>query len=347
MSETSTTTSSPGDGVDERPWECAARVTVCGTPSGYRLGGRCARCRAAHTMDCKRLHLRPDQRVRILALVRAGESLTVAALAAGASHRAALNTLLVDVELAAAHLAQMRGDTSEPPSHLAAAGGAEGLISTFGEAKTLREWADDPRCVVNVSTLAYRVGNGWNLERALTTPARSRTPRQAFGESKLLSEWAQDPRCVVGFNTLNSRVYQGWDLEDALVTPLSSAKPKRAEAKRGRRWPAFGETKTLMEWARDPRCVVDATTLRWRLRDNWAPERAITQPPSHPRRPRLHTAFGETKTLTEWAQDPRCQTTHNALSLRIAKGWPVEEAITRPRRVTVRRRAANRRKDTP
>lgn len=42
------------------------------------------------------------------------------------------------------------------------------------------------------------------------------------------------------------------------------------------------------------------------------------------------TAFGETKTLTEWGIDPRCLTNKNTVLYRIRLGWPAEEAITTP-----------------
>src|SRR5262249_24396201 len=45
----------------------------------------------------------------------------------------------------------------------------------------------------------------------------------------------------------------------------------------------------------------------------------------------LITAFGETKTAIEWAEDERCVVSHNALLLRMKAGtWKPEEAITTP-----------------
>jgi hypothetical protein len=42
----------------------------------------------------------------------------------------------------------------------------------------------------------------------------------------------------------------------------------------------------------------------------------------------LLTAFDETKTIPEWAEDPRCAVTYNTLSWRLSKGWPPEMALT-------------------
>jgi len=42
---------------------------------------------------------------------------------------------------------------------------------------------------------------------------------------------------------------------------------------------AWGEEKTMMQWTRDERCVVDYRALRGRLQNlNWEPERAISKP---------------------------------------------------------------------
>lgn len=41
---------------------------------------------------------------------------------------------------------------------------------------------------------------------------------------------------------------------------------------------AFGETKLLAEWLKDPRCVVSYTTLRGRVSRGWPDEAAITLP---------------------------------------------------------------------
>jgi len=44
-------------------------------------------------------------------------------------------------------------------------------LTAFGETKTIKEWADDPRCVVSEEALRLRVSRRrWEAERALTTP---------------------------------------------------------------------------------------------------------------------------------------------------------------------------------
>ncbi|MFF7975923.1 hypothetical protein [Streptomyces sp. NPDC007905] len=45
-------------------------------------------------------------------------------------------------------------------------------ISAFGERKTAAQWADDDRCVVSKGVLERRIYDGWEPERAITTPFR-------------------------------------------------------------------------------------------------------------------------------------------------------------------------------
>ena len=53
----------------------------------------------------------------------------------------------------------------------------------------------------------------------------------------------------------------------------------QAKNKRGsRRLTAFGETKILADWVRDPRCAVSEHALRSRIEGGWDVERSITAP---------------------------------------------------------------------
>ena len=49
------------------------------------------------------------------------------------------------------------------------------------------------------------------------------------------------------------------------------------------------------------------------------------------RRNRRITAFGETRCVCEWAEDPRCSVTQSAIHLRLARGWPEQDAVALPR----------------
>ena len=47
-------------------------------------------------------------------------------------------------------------------------------LTLWDETKCLKEWADDPRCMVKYGTLYRRwVLSEWDLERAVTTPVRT------------------------------------------------------------------------------------------------------------------------------------------------------------------------------
>jgi hypothetical protein len=66
------------------------------------------------------------------------------------------------------------------------------------------------------------------------------------------------------------------------VTPLVNANNKRNNHK----VTAFGETKTLAQWERDPRCVVKAYSIRRRLDSGWDTEEALTLKSAKQRRRR-------------------------------------------------------------
>lgn len=100
---------------------------------------------------------------------------------------------------------------------------------------------------------------------------------------------------------------------------------------------AFKENKTLSQWLEDKRCVVKKGTLQKRLRLGWDPEEAISTRPSSKRhyKPKKgikkYKAFGEFKTLFQWAEDERCKPSYKMLWQRVeVHGWDIKEAITRP-----------------
>ena len=93
------------------------------------------------------------------------------------------------------------------------------------------------------------------------------------------------------------------------------------------------ETKTMGEWPRDPRCMVDYGTLNSRIRKGMNHELAITTPPRS--NELIITAFDppETKTTSEWVKDPRCVVDHRTLVDRIYHGMSYEKAITQPKQI--------------
>jgi hypothetical protein len=204
-------------------------------------------------------------------------------------------------------------------------------LSAFGEAKTFAEWAADRRCVVSAYLLKQRLGAGMEVEKALTmgaSPAAHGIRRQgelieAFGDTKSIPEWAADPRCAVSVWTLRQRLKGGMPIEEAMATPTSRTKSPHL-------YEAFGETKAIPEWAADSRCAVSIWTLRQRLNRGMPIEEAIRTPTSRGRSARLYEAFGESKSVAEWARDARSVVQAATIQVRINLKWDVEKALTTP-----------------
>ena len=92
---------------------------------------------------------------------------------------------------------------------------------------------------------------------------------------------------------------------------------------------AFGECKSVLEWTRDPRCVVSLMTLLNRSRTGWEGDASITTPSNAPadRFRRLIEAFGETKSIADWQQDPRAKVDAGVILSRLKEDWKPEAAI--------------------
>jgi len=113
----------------------------------------------------------------------------------------------------------------------------------------------------------------------ITQQARNRRNNRrifAFQEEKTLSEWGEDHRCLVPVKVLADRTLKGWPPEKAMTTP----KIPRGEYK-SVYVEAFGESKTVKAWSRDPRCQVHDSNLKKRLKRGMPPELAITRPSSY------------------------------------------------------------------
>jgi len=233
--------------------------------------------------------------------------------------------------------------------------------TAFGTALTVNQWIEDPRCVVPSNVLRMRLESGVEPETAITKPVRNHEREfEAFGDTKSLTAWSRDERCVVCYKTLTQRMDRGWDIVDALsVPPRSMGCPhsnrKKQRGPSDRSLPdgrevlveAFGEKKSLREWAADPRCQVPYLRLRTRLRSSWSLEDAITTVPAVGHR--NVEAFGESKSLHAWAKDPRCLVSARTLRYRMNNGESLEDAMSRPPQIVClrplrRRRRRNRRK---
>lgn len=142
----------------------------------------------------------------------------------------------------------------------------------------------------------------------------------AFGETKCLADWIDDSRCNVSYTVLYRRLSIGWEAEEAMTKPTGGSRSGRT-AHNAKTHEAFGESKTINEWASDPRTQVGAGTLRSRLNDGWEIERAMTEP----------TQFNkglvfEGRTIFQWSQDADCEVSYNTLARRLKNGVHIEEA---------------------
>ena len=132
------------------------------------------------------------------------------------------------------------------------------------------------------------------------------------------------------YGTLAHRINQGWDSEQAISKPVESR--ERIYVKPSKSIEAFGELKTAAEWAADARVIVAPTVFMRRLQHGWSSESAMSTPLAHAnnggeRGSVLHRAFGEEKTLREWARDERCRVSEMTLRKNLQAGMSLEDAL--------------------
>lgn len=98
---------------------------------------------------------------------------------------------------------------------------------------------------------------------------------------------------------------------------------------------AFGVTKCLFDWGKDSRCSVGVWGLRSRLdRGKWTDMEAMISEPAvektKEKRKKDLTAFGESKSVSAWMRDKRCNVKVDSFRDRLEKGWDVERALSYP-----------------
>ncbi|WP_194838283.1 hypothetical protein [Nocardia sp. XZ_19_369] len=174
-----------------------------------------------------------------------------------------------------------------------------GVISAFGEAKTVNQWAADPRCTVKREALRNRLALGWAPAVAITRP-KYEQPVLEFthnGRTRTLRGWAE--QSGINYHTLYRRITKGnMTFPDALAKGSDGPHFTIPVS-------AFGETKPLHQWGVDERANCTAQTIGRRIRRGWDPEQAITQEPDS--RSTLGTgvpldAFGRRMGIEDWAR---------------------------------------------
>lgn len=192
-------------------------------------------------------------------------------------------------------------------------------LIAWDETKTLTEWLEDDRCKANnINAIQYRLSVGYTPEEAISKEKGDNKDLEDNINhtyySKLHNIWSGAKRRCNNPNAINYNRYggvgikwfDGWDkYEDFKEWALSSGyqagltldridslknygpdnckwstTEQQANNKRNSRIvEAFGETKTVAQWAKDSRCNITVQTLHKRLDANWNVETAITEPP--------------------------------------------------------------------
>lgn len=102
----------------------------------------------------------------------------------------------------------------------------------------------------------------------------------AFGETKNVTDWANDSRCKVTMGGLRNRIGRdkaNWpNIEEAITTPPETRGETIKYKLENRMIFAFGEEKSMADWLKDERCVVDERSLRKRLNKQWDGEKALS-----------------------------------------------------------------------
>jgi hypothetical protein len=107
--------------------------------------------------------------------------------------------------------------------------------------------------------------------------------------------------------------------------------------KRGIRVDGWKDLSAFIEWAVVNGYAAGLTLERKNNELGYNPDNCIwatrVEQNNNSRRNRRITAFGETKSMSLWAQDSRCNTTETGLRKRLNRGWTSERAITETEKV--------------
>ncbi|UWR59114.1 hypothetical protein [Phaeobacter inhibens] len=219
---------------------------------------------------------------------------------------------------------------SQPPQAAAGATVMKPMILTFeGVTQSVTEWALDYG--ITPKTITQRLRYGWSVERAITTPVctrpgkklsgayldaaigmkktapktRSKPTRKPAkvrrssniyltfdGQERSLSDWVK----LTGIKhaTLRYRLKNGWPVADILNEPVMTGTAKRLGKKRRASdiYLTFnGVERNLSEWAK--LCGIHHKTLRFRLKNGWSVEDALTKPVRQMSRPGVVSNFGD------------------------------------------------------
>jgi hypothetical protein len=152
----------------------------------------------------------------------------------------------------------------------------------------------------------------------------------AFGEWRTIAQWLNDDRCKVSESVLRSRLDKGESPEDI----MSNAQEiySRIPSHKGIiDWDTINlETLNASDLSKHPLCTVSSDTIKTRIRAGWTKKDATLLPTGTRQQPHLkrYGGFGESKTVSEWAKDERCNVGASELLRRIKRGMEFEKALT-------------------
>jgi hypothetical protein len=200
------------------------------------------------------------------------------------------------------------------------------LITFDGVEQPISEHALDYG--IPASRIIMRLNAGWSIEHAITRPVRLATgmqPRKPAkadarrstytygGRSLTLRQWADTSG--IGVGTIRWRLKKGKPFVEAITTPTAATYTHRQE------------TRTVPQWA--AKLGLNPFTIYARLARGASIAEALDTHAQRLDAARL-TFDGRALTLKEWSVETGVSV--NALRKRIKEGWPVERALTTPRR---------------
>ncbi|MBN3906739.1 MAG: hypothetical protein HWQ35_09315 [Nostoc sp. NMS1] len=210
-----------------------------------------------------------------------------------------------------------------------------------GETKHLSEWARDPRCKVKLGTLKARVTKyEWPFYKALTTP----TVQEKLTIKIISVDYIENKIYLSNGKIINNLtehpkapLYRIWDsIKQRCSNPNNHA--YKNYGGRGikicQEWnDSFEEFKNwaikqgyhdYQGWSID-RINVNESYLPQNCRLIKREEQVNNRRVS-----RLYTYAGETKSLSQWAKDPRCRVKRGTLRERLELGWDFQKSLLTP-----------------
>lgn len=162
----------------------------------------------------------------------------------------------------------------------------------------------------------------------------------ASGETKSIAQWARETG--IAWTTISGRQRKGLSPEQCLgredlpITDRVLAAKKGLETRLAlgiirsdaRLVTAFGETKTTAEWSRQ--IGISRSCIALRLDRGLSPEQALGKDhlPSPGRTPKVYiTAFGESKSISQWSKETGVSTVN--IWSRLRKGYSPEECLSK------------------